>query len=543
MNILKWLKDKTGKLPISLAQAAGITAVVGAAGFGAMSFLSSPADNNNTFMPPSVNQGQVVYVSQQGGGGQYEANGEVGSSFKAAPSRAIQLANQEAARQAQTRALEEAAGHPSYTGQPGEEVNPQLPKAYQVSNADLGLGMGSSADKQLNSSLEAFSTLQNQLSGVTAAVNNAQAQAAAGQTGKPAPQAAGQTAAQLASAPRNWGSGGLTRAGGGGSSSSNSFVIQNSGKNATAQDQAAATAQAGDAIAQAQAAMAQLREGARMQSRTNFGNSDGLGQDKDADLQRARRFNTKGKDDLTFIRKQTAAINKNKTNAANEGGNPFLASTKLSGGLTVNGEQVTTGQSASGDLRSTSDAQLRGIGAKLGQVQENVDEQDLARNELKQWMWAVVPAVLASILAIAILVRIAKHALFASWPYWLAAAALTAGSLLLIYKLFDASNIYRKIGGADTWSSLGYALSAVLTAGVGASWMYGLLSRVEEGVRLTLDKIGKLTEYVAFGAVGGGIYKMLFHKDEYLHEIEEANQGKSQTQQQNEEMEIEGGEK
>ena len=132
MNIFKWLKSKAGKLPVTLAQAAGITAVVGAAGFGALSFLSSPADNNNTFLPPSANQGQVVYVAQGGGGGQYEANGEVGSASKAAPSRAIQLANQQAARQAQTRALEESAGQSTYQ-QPGDEVNPQMPKAYQVS--------------------------------------------------------------------------------------------------------------------------------------------------------------------------------------------------------------------------------------------------------------------------------------------------------------------------------------------------------------------------------------------------------------------------
>ena len=63
MNILKWLKNNAGKIPVTLAQAAGITAVVGAAGFGAMTFLSSPSDNTNTFLPPSYNQGEVVYVS------------------------------------------------------------------------------------------------------------------------------------------------------------------------------------------------------------------------------------------------------------------------------------------------------------------------------------------------------------------------------------------------------------------------------------------------------------------------------------------------
>ena len=214
MNIFKWLKNKSGKLPVTLAQAAGITAVVGAAGFGALTFLSSPSDNNNTFLPPTHNSGEVVYVAQSAGGGQYESNGEVGSSFNAAPSRAIQLANQAAVRQEQARALQESSSQTPSFGGSDAPVAGQTPQAYQLTGADLGQGLGGGKNKNANSSLDAFSTLQNQLSGVTQAINNAQAQAQAGaeqgQAGS-AQAAGGQSAAQLASAPRNWGSGGLTR--------------------------------------------------------------------------------------------------------------------------------------------------------------------------------------------------------------------------------------------------------------------------------------------------------------------------------------------
>ncbi len=521
MNIFKWLKNKTGKLPISLAQAAGITAVVGAAGFGAMSFLSSPADNNNTFLPPTTNQGQVVYVSQNGGGGQYEANGEVGSSFKAAPSRAIQLANQEAARQAQTRALEESAGQQTYQ-QPGDEVNPQLPKAYQLSNTDLGLGMGTGADKQLNSSLEAFSTIQNQLAGVTQAVNNVQAQAQGGQGNKrgTAPQGStsGQTAAQLASATRNWGSSGLTRAGGG-SGSSNAFVLQNSGKNTREKESAAAVAQAGGAIAQAQAAMAQMQEGTRMQSRAHFGSSEGLGQDKDAALQRSRRFTGKGKDELTFIRKQTAAINANKTNAANEGGNPFLASAKISGGLTVNGDNVTTGQSSSGDLRSMTGTQMKGINSKLGQVQANMDEREAARDDLKNWMWQLFTTGLIAISAIAVLVLAAKAGNFIWGPILYALAGiLTAATLAYIWAgAIKHITSYNGICGSDGWTTFGWALSGILTAGVGLAW-------TTLPGKLIGDKIPKLITaglaVVGLGSVGLGLADIL-KKGENVESLEE----------------------
>ena len=474
MNILQWLKNKSGKLPITLAQAAGITAVVGAAGFGAMTFLSSPADNTNTFLPPSATQEQVVYVAQSAGGGSYEANGEVGSSFKAAPSRSIQLANQEAVRQAQTRTLEESS-QPAPFAQ-GSNA-PQMPQAYQLTGADLGQGLGGGKNKDANGSLDAFSNIQNQLAGVTQAINNAQAQAGqaqagqaqAGKPGAPAaaPQAAGQNAAQLASAPRNWGSGGLTRAGGG-SASANSFAVQNSGKNARTRGGAPSEmAQAGDAIAQAQAALAQLQEGgARMRSQANFGRSEGFNEDKDARVAAARRFgNAKG--ELEFIRKKSAAIASNKTNAANEAGSPFLASAKISGGLTVNGENVTTGQtSTSGDLGNKFDKQMRGIGAKMDQVQANMDERDLARNELKAFLWKMLTVGISAMITIALLAR----------PFWgwFAAIALAAVSLAYIwYNAIAKITHYNGVCGSDKWTTLGWLLAGIVTAGVAAALFWG----------------------------------------------------------------------
>lgn len=539
MNIFKWLKNKTGKLPISLAQAAGITAVVGAAGFGAMSFLSSPADTNNTFLPPTANQGQVVYVSQNGGGGQYEANGEVGSSFKATPSRAIQLANQEAARQAQTRALEESAGQQTYQ-QPGDEVNPQLPKAYQISNTDLGLGMGTGADKQLNGSLEAFSTIQNQLAGVTQAVNNAQAQAGQGAKPGAAPQnTSGQTAAQLASAPRNWGNSGLTHAGGGNSGSANTFTVQNSGKNAQAQEAATAMAQANSAIAQAQATMTQMREGNRLQSRANFGSSDGLGKDKDAALQRSRRFTGKGKDELAFIRKQTAEINANKTNAANEGGAPFLASAKISGGLTVSGDNVTTGQgSSSGDLRGTFARQMGGINAKLGSYETDFEEQKLNKDQLLLDMAVMFATTVALMVLIAFLIKLARAAGIWAWIFWAAAGVVTAVGLATIwFGLVPKVASYEQNYGSSGWTTFGYVLSGVFTAGLGAAWLMGLKAKnfMFAGIKSLAGP--------ALGLLGGGfgVFEMLSNPDKYKAAVDEANSQAHQTKDQVEQTEDEGG--
>ena len=519
MNIFKWLKDKSGKLPITLAQAAGITAVVGAAGLGAMTFLSSPSDNTNTFLPPTHTQGEVVYVAQSAGGGSYEDNGEVGSSFNAAPSRSIQLANQEAVRQAQTRALQESFQQAPSFGSNDDSSAPQMPQAYQLSGADLGQGLGGGVNKNANSSLDAFSNFQNQLAGVTQAINNAQAQAqAAGgqpQAGKPgaAGQAAaeGQNAAQLASAPRNWGSSAV-RSGGGSSGSSNSFVIQNSGKNKRANGSADPMAQAGDAIAQAQAAMAQLQEGGpRMRAQAKFGSSEGFHNEKDARMNSSRRFG-QGKDELEFIHKKSAAIARNKTNAANEAGSPFLASSKISGGLTVNGEQVTTGQgSSSGDLGNNFDKQMKGIGARMDQVQANMDERKLARDELKGWFLDTFIAALASMVGISILVQNAKYA---PWPLnlvlWALAGVLTA--LTLAYIWWGAIKYitqYNAVCGADGWTAFGWIFTSVLTAGVGLSWLLfpGLVpASLTKTMAIALVVVG-------FASGGKQIFDLASHED------------------------------
>ena len=463
-------------MPITIAQAAGLTAVVGAAGFAAMSYLSSPADTNNTFIPPSANQGEVVYVAQGGGSGFYESNGEVASTFKAAPSRSIQLANQQEMRTQQTRALEDT---PTAYDSGEVDVSSQMPKAYQMSGADLGLGSGSTYDKQAGNPLEAFSSLQKQISGVGDVVAQAQAQAqqggnAAAASGTAA--ASGQTAAKLASAPRNWGSGGLTRAGGGGSGSANTFTVQDSHKNAGDVQAASAMAQAGNAMAQAREMLASMQEGGpRMRAGANFGNNnkgvEGITEDKDAAMARARRYGN-AKAELTFIRKKSAEIAKNKTNAANEGGTPFLASTKISGGITVDeGSTLTTkSEGSSGDLRSTADPQMKGVKNYLDNVvQANQDERELARHELKEWLWKMLTLGVAAILTVTILMSIARH-LGPVFGAGYAAAAWTTAAVSAGYiwwQSIDKITHYNAVCGHDKWTLFGWGGAGLITGGIG----------------------------------------------------------------------------
>ncbi len=553
MNILKWLKDKTGKLPINLMQAAGITAVVGAAGFAAMSYLNTPTDNT-TFMPPSAYEqqgGDVVYVAQGGGGGQYTSNGDVASTFHAT-AKTLELQDRQLRREQDARALADADVQPLYAE--GDDSSVGMPKAYQMGAGEVGLGMGDNGDKQLNGSLDAFANLQKEIPGLGDAINNAQAQAAAAAKGAGQPGAAsgnatkGQTAAQLANAPRNWGQGGTVRAGSG-SNVNNSFAVQNSGKNQDSNKATAdAMAQAGNVMADAQAALKKMQEGSRMQaSRASFGNSSGLGEDKDARGQGWRTNYGNARSELAMIRKQSGKIAANNTNSANEGGRPFLSSAQISGGLTVDeGGQVTTGQgSSSGDL-STADRQMRGLKGWAAGVQASQDERDLARHELQNWMWQTFAAVVAMSLAIAILVQIAMSITWPfSWPYWIAAGALTAIACTMTGIFFNKVATYVNVAGAhDKWSTWGYVEGAVLFAGIGAAWVYGLLRQAKSsplGFKWLLTTGPGLLVTGGFAGGGLGLYKMLINKDQYLKEVAEANQGETRTQEQNKDFDTDGG--
>ncbi|MBP5429670.1 MAG: hypothetical protein J6Y25_02105 [Elusimicrobiaceae bacterium] len=543
--ILNWLKSHAGKASVSLVQAAGITAVVGAAGFAAYNYLSSPAENNS-FMPPSVYEnGNVVYVASGGGGGTYATNGAVqGSAENIRRSRALDLANQQAAQYQQQSALEDAPVNPAYAE---DASSAQADRAYQLAGGNLGVGLGGGTDKDVNAPLQMLTGLQGQLEGMTDAVANA-TQAAAGQGGE-AKAAPGQkgfatvegSASGAANASRNWGQG----RGSGGTGSSNEFVIQNSNKNGPSKADLDALAKAGDAMADARAAMASgLKEGSPMKfSGANFGPSDRLSRERDARVNGAQRLTGQGGTELARIRKHTAQIHGNKTNAANAGGLPFLAGAQINGGMVVDGSEVTIGNSSSSDVRSMSDTSLRGIRAGLASVQTNeADKRDAAKKELRSWLWTIFPAVMGMIVGIAILIKLAKGAVspWAKAAFWIAAGIMTAVALASIIFLLTKIHKYADICGHDHWVVWGRIASGVLTVGVGAAWVMG--TRAAKAAWKSLKWYQKAAVYLGAGGAGMAGYRMLADKDQYLKDIEEANKGTSDIKERvDQETNAEGG--
>ncbi len=532
MNLFTWLKNKAGKMPLSIAQAAGLTAVVGAAGFAAMSYLSNPTDNTTAFVPSPSNEAEVVYVAQTSGGGRYESNGEVGSTFNAAPSRSIRLANQQAQRESQERALEENPVQPIYEPTQPAGAAPATPKAYEMGGTDLGLGMGGSADKQLNASLESFSSLPNRLTGLADVVNGAQAQAQTPAGAAGAPAAGDQAAAAagvptLAKAQRNWGQGASGASGGSAGSGSNAFVVQDSGKNKkmpkTASD---AIAQAGDVMADARAAMNQMQEGERFRPHANFGNGDkGLGAtDKDATVRGAQRF-ANSRAELEFIRKKTAAVNASKTPSANEGGTPFFASTKISGGLTVDGSNITTGKSSSsGDLRGTSDRQMQGIAAHLAGVGEKLDERTVSHKDLIKWMWIAFPLSMIMIPLIGAMMSVSKALSTNPWTAGaamalkIAAYACALATIAVLGKLFAVALEHSQVWGNDGYTGFAMGLAGFMTVATGLALWVPAVSKVLSKIKIWVWALGGV-----IGLAGAGAFNMLMNQADYSSEVDEAN--------------------
>ena len=111
MNIIQWLKSQAGNISASVVQIAGAGAVVAVAGFGEYNYLNNTStEESNAFLPPSSYNEDVVYVAGVSGGS-YGSNGELQSSFQAAPSRAIELTQRQEAMAKRNAALRESGSY------------------------------------------------------------------------------------------------------------------------------------------------------------------------------------------------------------------------------------------------------------------------------------------------------------------------------------------------------------------------------------------------------------------------------------------------
>lgn len=492
MNIFKWITGRAGKMALSAAQAVGLSAVVGVAGIAAWQYLDAPADNTAFNPAAQYNPGEIVYVAGASGGA-YGANGEVQSAFRAKPSKAIEMTEKMTLAQQRAEELDDSVTIPS-------SAAPSDPRAYQMGGTE-GLGMGGNRANEQDLKNNPMALVQQSMAGVSEAVSRAQAQAQ-GQAAAAAGQApAGQApAGTLASATRDWGSSAATKgiSGGGGNSFNSSFSIQDSGKNTGKGAAGAANMNVGDVLASAQARANQMMEGTHLRSRSSFGKDDGMGGSRDTVGGNAR--NSKEGKDLEFIRKRSADAAKNKNRAANEGSRAFLASTRISGGMTVVGDNVTTGQGQdSQDFDAVNEVNLRGIKAWGVSAEEEALLRQKDRQTLLKWMWSAIGVALAAMIAIPFL----KNITVLGIPVGLIAAIImaVAATAVCVVGFVKAAQYANRWGGEGLSTAL-MIITPLMTAGVWASFIWA--TAFKNFYTNILDKLG-LGSSGGSGGAGGGL--------------------------------------
>ena len=198
----------------------------------------------------------------------------------------------------------------------------------------------------------------------------------------------------------------------------------------------------------------------------------------------------------------------------------------------MDGEEVSLGQgTTSSDLKNNYERNMKGIGAALSGVGDNLNARDEALSELKQWFWEVIPAVLAISFAIAIAIMVARRS---PWPWNLIFAVIAlilfASGVYLISTLADKVKFYQDIiGEADRWVKFGKAMKNwVLPGMLGAGVVAGLLGHVTETKVLSMNLLEIAGVVLGFGGAGAvGVKEFIFDKDQYLTE-EQAEQAKQE---------------
>lgn len=361
MNILKLLTGRVGKAALTTTQAIVASAAVGVGGVVAWQMLGADSGADNAFNSLGYQQDEVVYVSSSTSG-QYGRGENQQTAFRAAPSKAIEMQQREAEylrQQEEERAAAERARYEAETRASGPESAP-------LGGLNEGLG---------NKKIEAMTPEQIKAM-QEAALKQAKDAAAAGK--------ANADAAALAAAAGVQGAAGRSSAMASrgfampdGASGSPTFVGMpgsvDSGKNGKRSDSAPAISGAGHEGAA-------IPNSRNLRARANFGG-------KISERQNSRDFSS-----LELMAKRSAEIAGNASRSANEGSRAFLASTRNSGGITLNGNEVSTGQGATSSDYGDASGALRGLNTKMDNLMDAEQEFKDARKSLRKNFWGLLSA-------------------------------------------------------------------------------------------------------------------------------------------------------
>lgn len=362
MNILHILWSRSGKMALSAMQAVGLSAAVGVAGIAAWQALGSSEDVNPNTVFSSGSDEKIVYVAGGGAGGyggvNYGEGGEVRSGIRAKMSKDMQL-------------MQTDFQH-SQTAATDIERREQHIDAYKMDGTSEGLGMGKNAAREQALGGGDMSALQAQMASMQKSLAARQQEAASAAAASGA-GAEGSAEAAAAAALAKQGKGGSGRWG------MNAAMARASGNNL------------GSTPLQAGGEGSGSRRGGTLGGAGVSGRSAGPMADgsaltpkfeggRDAVFGAARNINSR--DTLIAYAKQSADIAGNQNRSASDAAAMFLANQKLSGGISINGENVNTGTGASS--ADFSDPDFSGLNNAIGGAINELETYTEAREKLRR---------------------------------------------------------------------------------------------------------------------------------------------------------------
>lgn len=166
--------------------------------------------------------------------------------------------------------------------------------------------------------------------------------------------------------------------------------------------------------------------------------------------------------DMALASSKVAA---NANRSANEGTSPFMARERLSGGITVEGENLNEFQgTADTSFEDDMNRRERGMAGAVDEVDTTEQERENHRSRLSKMLIALIPTVFMGMMTI--------QSMKDSGPWGMVAAiAVTAilGATIIAFTV-DAAKYISKYG-SDGWSIASLVGSAVMAAGLVLAWI------------------------------------------------------------------------
>ena len=173
--------------------------------------------------------------------------------------------------------------------------------------------------------------------------------------------------------------------------------------------------------------------------------------------------------DMALASSKVAA---NANRSANEGTSPFMARERLSGGITVEGENLNEFQgTADTSFEDDMNRRERGFASAKDDIDNTESERQAHRTRLMQWMFNLIIATVGMCFAINSLMKAYREAPTA---WWFLVGAIAIGVIMLGligYYIYDCISYITKYKEQQGWAIAGIVVGVAMLAALAVSYV------------------------------------------------------------------------